>query len=174
MGTRDTSGAEVVYNLAYVGTVGCGAITSSGAISGTAITGSGAVQGTQFISTSSTLAAQFVAGDSMGGGRPSMAQIAFGYAGNQYYRHYIVTQHYGGQAASNQIRFYTSDGVQGGVFPTNAILGLVVENGAIATGGVTPLWKLGAGATTTGLTLKTTSYVNVTIDGTAYKLATVN
>jgi hypothetical protein len=85
-----------------------------------------------------------------------------------------VTQHYGGQAALNQIRFYTSDGTNAGTFPTNAVLGLTIENGAIATGGVTPLWKLGAATTTTGLTLKTTAYITVTIDGTAYKLATVN
>ena len=35
-------------------------------------------------------------------------------------------------------------------------------------------WELGIPVTTTGLTLKTTSYVTVRINGSVYKLATVN
>ena len=110
----------------------------------------------------------------LGGGGRNGVQLLMGYNQTNNYPHFICSQHYGGQAALNQVRIYTGDGTQAGVFPTNAILGLTVENGAIATGGTTPLWKLGAATTTTGLTLNTTVYITVTIDGVAYKLATVN
>jgi hypothetical protein len=122
--TRDTAGSESVFDLAYVGTVGCGAITSTGI-----------VQGTSHVSTSATVASVFEAGCATAGSQPAYAQIRFGYNGTSQYAQFITSQHYGGQAASNAIGFWTSDGTQNGTFPTNAVFGMWIENGSVRIGG---------------------------------------
>ena len=68
------------------------------------------------------------------GAAGNRVQIALGYDGSSTYKHYITTTHNNGTGALNRIRFYTSDGVMNGTFPTNAILGLTIENGNISTG----------------------------------------
>jgi hypothetical protein len=70
-------------------------------------------------------------------------QLAFGYAGTATYEHFIRTRHNGGTATTNAIDFYTSDGTQNGVFPTNAVHGLTVTNGRIGIGGnINPQYNL--------------------------------
>lgn len=59
----------------------------------------------------------------------SAAQLLLGYSGTAQYPHFIHTQHNGGVPAMNSIDFYTFDGSQNGVFPSNAVLGLSIENG---------------------------------------------
>jgi len=62
------------------------------------------------------------------------SQITFGYAGTSQYPHFIHTLHNAGSGSYNAINFYTSDGTQSGVFPTNGILGLTISNGKIGVG----------------------------------------
>ena len=62
----------------------------------------------------------------------SQAQLTFGYNGTTNYPHFVHTTHNAGAAAINAIHFYTSDGTQNGVFPTNGVLGLTVSNGSIS------------------------------------------
>jgi hypothetical protein len=62
------------------------------------------------------------------------AQIGFGWANNApsfTYQHWIATEHNAGTANINRIKFYTSDGTLNGVFPTNAVLGMTIENGTV-------------------------------------------
>jgi hypothetical protein len=84
-------------------------------------------------------------------------QIALGYDGSSTYKHYITTTHNDGTPALNRIRFYTSDGLSNGTFPTNAILGLTIENGSISTGGIN------ASGDITGANLSGTNTGDVTI-----------
>jgi hypothetical protein len=84
-------------------------------------------------------------------------QISLGYDGSSTYKHYITTTHNDGTPVQNRIRFYTSDGLSNGTFPTNAILGLSIENGSISTGGIT------ASGNITGANLSGTNTGNVTI-----------
>lgn len=67
--------------------------------------------------------------DSAGSGTYAY-QISLGYQGTDTYRHWIRTRHSGG-AANNFIDFYTCDGTSAGTFPTNAVLGLSINNGKI-------------------------------------------
>ena len=64
------------------------------------------------------------------------AQIILGYNGTTDYPQFVQTIHNAGTAVDNKIKFWTSDGTQAGTFPANAILGLTVNNGNIATGGI--------------------------------------
>jgi len=64
------------------------------------------------------------------------AQITLGYNGTTEYPQFVQTIHNAGTAVDNKIKFWTSDGTQDGTFPANAILGLTVTNGNIATGGI--------------------------------------
>ena len=64
-------------------------------------------------------------------------QITFGFNGTSNYPHFITSNHNASPSSGNDIRFWTSDGTEGGVYPTNAVLGLTIEDGGIATGGVT-------------------------------------
>jgi hypothetical protein len=66
----------------------------------------------------------------------SRPQIVFGYNGTTDYPQFIHTIHNAGTPVNNRIEFWTSDGTQAGTFPANAILGLTVTNGNIATGGI--------------------------------------
>ena len=59
-------------------------------------------------------------------------QIQLGFNDSCSFPHWITSNHYGGSAINNRIRFWTSDGTQYGVFPTNAVRGLTIENGSIA------------------------------------------
>ena len=67
----------------------------------------------------------------------SKPQITMGYADSGDYAQYIHTIHNAGTPVNNRIEFWTSDGTQAGTFPANAILGLTVTNGNIATGNIT-------------------------------------
>lgn len=57
-------------------------------------------------------------------------QITFGYENTTQYPQWIHTRHSAGVTYNNAIDFYTSDGTQNGTFPTNAILGGSVTQGA--------------------------------------------
>lgn len=66
-------------------------------------------------------------------GTTANAQIAFGWRGsspNIQYQHWIATEHNSGSASLNRIKFYTSDGTASGVFPTNAVLAMILEKGS--------------------------------------------
>ncbi len=70
------------------------------------------------------------------------AQIEFGWSNNPWYQNFIATRHNGAGAAGNAIDFYTSDGTQLGVFPTNAVLGMSINNGKVGIGTLNPVTKL--------------------------------
>jgi hypothetical protein len=75
-------------------------------------------------------------------------QIRLGYDGNpSNYPHFITTTHNSEAAAGNRIRFYTCDSTVSGVFPTNAVLGLTIENGNISTGAITGTFAAASSAT---------------------------
>ena len=73
--------------------------------------------------------------DSTGAGNKT--QIAFSYNGiaAPEYSHWITSRHNSASADNNALLFYTSDGTQNGVFPTNVIYGMMVENGKLQIGG---------------------------------------
>lgn len=66
-------------------------------------------------------------------GSNNVTQIAFGYNGANQYPSFIRTRH-NSSAANNAIDFYTGDGTANGVFPTDAVLGLSINNGNVAIG----------------------------------------
>jgi hypothetical protein len=70
------------------------------------------------------------------------AAMAIGFLQTDDYSHFIHTGHNAGSGAANHIDFYTSDGTQNGVFPTNAIHGLTIENGKVGIGELTPATAL--------------------------------
>lgn len=82
----------------------------------------------------------------LAGGEPSAtfskATVALGYSTTGTYPNFIHTRHNAGSAASNAIDFYTSDGTSAGVFPTNAVHGLTINNAQVGIGIVTPIDKL--------------------------------
>lgn len=94
----------------------------------------------------------------------NFVQITLGYDGANQYKHFITTRHNSASATGNSIDFYTSDSTIFGAFPTNAVLGLRVENGNISTGSIT------ASGNITGANLSGTNTGNVTI-GTANGLS---
>lgn len=71
------------------------------------------------------------------GGADGDVQLAFGWNGTDDYRHWITTRH-NALATDNAIEFYTSDGTQNGTFPSNAVLGLTIENGSVGIGTTSP------------------------------------
>jgi hypothetical protein len=70
------------------------------------------------------------------------AAMAIGFLQTDDYSHFIHTGHNAGSGVANHIDFYTSDGTQNGVFPTNAIHGLTIENGKVGIGELTPATAL--------------------------------
>lgn len=98
-------------------------------------TGGVQVGGTSNISTF-TNTVHLNNGDDVSGSHAN-TQIALGYNGSTFFSHFITTRHYSGGAAGNAIQFYTNDGTESGLFPTNAILGLTIDNGSITTGSIT-------------------------------------
>ena len=69
-------------------------------------------------------------------------QIEFGWANSATYQQWIHTRHYGTSSVYNSIDFYTSDGTEFGVFPTNAVLGLTVTDGKIGVNNLYPDYQL--------------------------------
>jgi hypothetical protein len=69
-------------------------------------------------------------------------QIEFGWANSATYQQWLHTRHYGASSVDNAIDFYTSDGTEFGVFPTNAVLGLTVTNGKIGVNNLYPDYQL--------------------------------
>lgn len=57
-----------------------------------------------------------------------IAQMRLGINGTPNYPQFISTSHNAGTGAGNRIGLFTSDGTENGVFPTNARLGLTIEN----------------------------------------------
>ena len=73
-------------------------------------------------------------------------QIRLGYNGNSAdYPHFITTTHNSNAASGNSIKFYTCDSTAAGIYPTNAILGLTIENGNIISKAI--ISKIGASNT---------------------------
>ena len=69
-------------------------------------------------------------------------QIRFSYNGTASdYPHFIRSRH-NTSATNNAIDFYTCDGTQAGTFPTNAVLGLSINNGNVGVGTTTITGKL--------------------------------
>jgi hypothetical protein len=62
------------------------------------------------------------------------ATIALGYDTTGYMPHFIQTNHNSSGPTLNAINFYTSDGTSNGVFPTNAVHGMTIENGKVGVG----------------------------------------
>lgn len=77
-------------------------------------------------------------------GSNSTTQIRFGYNNSTNYAQWIATRHNGGSAANNAIDFYTDDGTSGPVFPTNAILGMSIENGKVGFAKESPSYAIDA------------------------------
>ena len=114
---------------------------------------------------SSTGALLLNSGDDSGAAN-NYVQIALGYNGSSTYKHYITTTHNNGTSGLNGIRFYTSNGVMNGTFPTDAVLGLTIENGSVTsgsfikTGGTSSQYLMADGSVSTGPSL--TGYVPYT------------
>jgi hypothetical protein len=100
----------------------------------------------------------------------SKTQLTFGYNNTGQYPHWIHTTHNAGSAVINAINFYTSDGTQNGVFPTNGILGLTVTNGTISTGGITSTGTLALNASG-GITTNQTTFPLVNTTATTVNFA---
>jgi len=88
-------------------------------------------------------------------GSQNLTQISFGYnapsSPSGYWKHFVTTNHNAGTSSGNSINFYTSDGTQSGVYPTNAVFGLSISNGGI----VSPKANINiSSASTVGLTVK--------------------
>jgi hypothetical protein len=69
------------------------------------------------------------------------ATVALGYGTTGNYPHFIHTRH-DGAGFESCIDFYTNDGTNAGVYPTNAVHGMTIRNGKVGVGLVTPLAKL--------------------------------
>jgi len=82
-------------------------------------------------------------------GSLGITQLALSYNTGGY-AHFIRTRH-NSSAANNAIDFYTSDGTQNGVFPTNAVLGLSINNGNVGIGTTGPGNKLSVATGNVGL-----------------------
>jgi hypothetical protein len=80
-------------------------------------------------------------GDTSNGGYGSV-QMALGFNNSWNYAHFIRSRHNGGTADSNAIDFYTSDGTQTGVFPTNAVHGLTIMAGKIGVAQIHPNYNV--------------------------------
>lgn len=80
-------------------------------------------------------------------GANNVTQIAFGYNGTDDYPHFLQTRHNSGAGSSNSISFWTADGTQNGVFPTNAILGAVIRNGTFGVNELAPAYRIEANGT---------------------------
>jgi hypothetical protein len=65
-------------------------------------------------------------------------QISLSYDGGLGWDQWIHTRHNGSSATNNAIDFYTNDGTQAGVFPTNAILGATITNGKLGVNNLYP------------------------------------
>ena len=89
-------------------------------------------------------------------------QITFGYNSTNNYPHWIHTTHNAGSAPNNAIHFYTSDGTQAGVFPTNGVLGLTITNGTISTGAITASGAIAANGGSITSSQTTFSLLNTT------------
>jgi hypothetical protein len=84
----------------------------------------------------------------------SRASIALGFADDGTYQHYIQTRH-NNAADNNSINFYTSDGTENSVFPTNSVHGMTIENGSVGVGTTDPQQKLDVNGT-----IKATLFTN--------------
>jgi len=63
-------------------------------------------------------------------------QVTFGYNNTDLHPQWIHTRHQNMGPGNNAIDFYTSDSTAEAVFPTNAILGLTINNGKVGIGNV--------------------------------------
>jgi hypothetical protein len=61
-------------------------------------------------------------------------QISFGYNNTNLYPQWIHTRHQNIGAGNNAIDFYTNDSTAEAAFPTNAVLGLTINNGKVGIG----------------------------------------
>jgi len=100
----------------------------------------------------------------------SKAQLTFGYNSTNDYPHWIHTTHNANASTSNAIHFYTSDGTQAGVFPTNGVLGLTITNGTISTGAITTTGTLALNASG-GITTNQTTFPLVNTTATTVNFA---
>jgi hypothetical protein len=84
----------------------------------------------------------------------TIAQWILGLTNTQQYPHWVSTNHTIGSKTGNAIKFWTSDGTLAGAFPTNGVLGLVIDSGHLLTGsGAAPATSaLGANVTSVTFT----------------------
>jgi len=64
--------------------------------------------------------------------------VQFTYQGTNTYKHWLRTRHNSASGPDNAFDFYTSDGTGNGVFPTNAVHGITIENGTLGVANVNP------------------------------------
>ncbi len=95
--------------------------------------------------------AVMIANGDVSSGTNNRVQLRLSYNGTDDYSHFITTRHNSSSSASNAIDFYTSDSTQNGVYPTNAIHGLTIEDGKVGIGTTSPGEKLHVYDTTTNL-----------------------
>jgi hypothetical protein len=102
------------------------------------------------------------------------ATVALGYGTTGTHRHYIHTRHDGGTVAKNSIDFYTCDTTSNGVFPTNAVHGLTIQNGYVGVNTVEPAKRLESLDTSSAQLRLTytaaTVYTDFTTDSSGYLL----
>lgn len=68
------------------------------------------------------------------------AIIALGFSTTGLYPHFIHTRH-NSSGINNTIEFSTCDGTAAGVYPTNAVMGLAINNGNVGVGTTNPTAK---------------------------------
>jgi len=109
-------------------------VTDAGALTLTPSTGV-IVSSGKYLEIASVLTAGILRldGGDISSGINNRVQIAFGFNTSDDYPHFIRTRH-NATPTDNAIDFYTGDGTQNGVFPGNAVLGLVIESGKVGVG----------------------------------------
>jgi len=106
------------------------------------INGNGKFTGNISINNTATNGILELNGGNGGTGDQLDTQIVFGYQGNNTYKHWIQTRHSSSVNDNNAIDFFTSDGTQDGVFPTNGIHGMTISNGKVGINTTSPSEKL--------------------------------
>jgi hypothetical protein len=145
-GSGDITGANLISAVAFsatgnitagnvllVGNIGPASLSSSPAPS---LNGFDSINSLTVNTTSSANVLNLVTRNGDANPNNTKPQITMGYAGTTDYPQFIHTRHNAGSNLYNTIEMWTSDGTQAGTFPANAILGLTVTNGNIATGGI--------------------------------------
>lgn len=120
-----------------IGVTAGGAKVLDIATTGLGVTGTFTYSGVQSSTAARTANGTLKVSGGDGGGTFANASIALGFnATSNTFMHWIHTRHVGGSPTGNAIDFATSDGTTNGTYPTNSVLGLSINGGAISLPGI--------------------------------------